>query len=484
MDERTVKQHKIDNLIGRLNKSITHPSESRGPADRSCDQSFRRPETNDCTRVDLPLGSPARSLRPALPKPTARAEVVQDGRDLPAVETALERNHRLRAQLGALVAWRSDYAKQVDIDVVITTNEINDRHGTGVLVKRILQGRPNLFSIRFQDDWGDHDFGDWNIRLPKAGLNRSESFRNVLRLLHGHRVRQVLCVPFLVEELMTSIAIQGVFGARLCGYVMDDQNVATDRIPDALMREFLEKCSLRLATHPELRIAYEHKYGMPFFVLPAVAPDALIPKNVLQPVLDLGRGALLGSFWDQSWFDRLCAALEPSGRQIDWFGNHRSPFVEFSQENLMRARIHPFGVISEERLAVELRGYPFIIVPTGSFDAAETNHSVASLSLPGRIPFAAAVSQTPILVVGSPKTCAARFVKHFGIGETVPYDGVKIRAAMDRLSDGRIQSEMRSNAGRIGPAFSDRGIRDWLEASIREGCPADARFEQIFAGYS
>lgn len=408
-----------------------------------------------------------------------------------APQTAPARNDRLRARLDALTTWKSDYAKcfathcgnQAAIDVVITTNEMNDRHGTGVLVKRILKRRRNLFCIRFQNDWGNHDLGDWNICLPKAGENRAESFRNVLRVLRGHRVRQVVCVPFLVDELMASIAIQEAFGARLCAYVMDDQNVAADRIPDAAILEFLQKCSLRLATHPELRAAYAHKYRMPFSVLPALAPDALIPRSVLPPAPDTGRGALLGSFWDQSWFDRLCAALEPAGREIDWFGNHRSPWVEFSDENLRRARIRPFGIVSEARLAMELRGYPFVIVPTGTFDPAEKNHSIASLSLPGRIPLAAAISQTPLLVIGGATTCAARFVKHFGIGETVPYDGAEIKAAMDRLSDERMQSEMRGNAARMGPAFSDRGIREWLEESIAQGCAADARFEDVFADY-
>jgi hypothetical protein len=294
-------------------------------------------------------------------------------------------------------------------------------------------------------------------------------------------------VPFQVDELTASIAIQEAFDARLCAYVMDDRNVAAngirDAIPDELMREFLRKSSLRLATHPELRGAYERKYGMPFCVLPAVAPDALIPRSVLPPVVDSRRGALLGSFWDQSWFDRLCTALEISGREIDWFGNHRSPFVEFSGENLRRARIRPLGLVSEARLAMELRGYPFVIVPTGTFDAAEKNHSIASLSLPGRIPLAAAISQTPFLVVGAANTCAARFVKHFGIGETAPYDGAEIRAAMARLGDARIQSEMRRNAARMGSTFSDVGIADWLEESIALGRAADARFENAFRGY-
>jgi hypothetical protein len=397
------------------------------------------------------------------------------------METATARNHRLRTDLNALLAWKSDYAPQNPIDVVITTNEINDRHGTGVLVKRVLQGRRNIFSIRFQDDWGDPQFGDWDIRLPPTGSSRPETFHNIVRLFEGRRVKSALCVPFHTDEAMAAIALHEVFGARICAYLMDDQNIAGDYIPDGLMREFLERCTLRLATHPELRVAYERKYGLPFFLLPAVAPDALIAREVQQATKS--GGALLGSFWDQSWFDRLCAALEPTGCAIDWYGNNRSPFVQFPEEKLKRAKITAHGIVAEDKLAMELRKYPFVIVPTGTFDPAEKNFSVASLSLPGRIPFAAAVSQTPILVVGSKSTCGSRFVEHFQIGETVAYDGGAMRAAMDRLRDAAVQHNRRSNAARIASAFSDRGVVEWLETSIELGRAADTRFEDAFQNY-
>jgi len=86
-------------------------------------------------------------------------------------------------------------------------------------------------------------------------------------------------------------------------------------------------------------------------------------------------------------------------------------------------------------------------------------------------------------VVGSERTCAARFVKHFGIGETVPYDSAALKAAMNRLNSARVQQEMRSRAARIGPAFSDRGVVEWLERSVERKSPADARFEDVFEGY-
>jgi hypothetical protein len=429
-------------------------------------------------------------------------------------DSIFTRNAQLRAQLMALVSpkapvarpmsqpapppppepeWattaangNSDTASASDaIDVVVTLNEINERHGTGPLVKRIFAGRRGIFSIRSRDDWGEHDFGDWDVRITQQGHSRAECFRSVLRVLRGRRVRHVVCVPYLWEELMTSIAVKEAFDAKLCLYLMDDQNVAADMIPDSLMREFLEKCSLRLVTHPELRDAYEEKYKLPFYILPAIVPHELVLMEPSTPAYapQERRGALLGSFWDQSWFDRLCTELRPCECRLNWYGNNKSPWLKFPAEELAAAGITPLGVVPEAQLASELRQYPFVVVPAGALDGKERNKGVASLSLPGRILFAAASSHTPVLLVGSDRTCGAHFVRHFGIGLTAPYEGSHIAAAMDRISDPEVQQEMRRNAAKIAPVLSDHGIVKWLEASIAKRAPADTRFEDAFAGY-
>ncbi len=369
------------------------------------------------------------------------------------------------------------------VQVVVTMNEINNRHGTGPLVKRLYQGRRNVLAIRSRNDWGVQDFGDWHVCLPQQRRTRSEAFLNVLRILRGRNVETVLCVPFLVDELITSIAIKDCFGARLCVYIMDDQNIASSNIPDALMRELLEKCSFRLATHPELRTVYEDKYGLPFYLLPAIVPAHLVSQESAMPTLAGRRGALLGSFWDQWWFDRLCAVLEGCGWAIDWFGNPQSPWLKFPPKTLARAGITARGLIPEEQLAIELRKYPFVLVPVGALDGQETNTGVSSLSLPGRILFALATSHTPLLVVGSNRTCGARFVSQFGIGEVVPYDAESVSAAMDRLSEPANQAAIRRKAASLAPSFSDQGVAEWLARSIELERPAGRRFEDAFAGY-
>ena len=401
------------------------------------------------------------------------------------LDAAIARNAAAREELDRLSRNAGGPGAQ-PVDVAVTMNEVNDRHGTGPLVQRVFQDKRNVLSIRTRNDWGFQNFGDWQIRLSHQGRTRQQSYAAVLAALSGRKVRHVVCVPYLPDELVTSIVLRDSFRARLCAWVMDDQNVADHRISDALMREFLEKSHLRFATHPELRDAYQRKFALPFSILPAIVPSSLIARVVQEPSTQ--RIALLGSFWDQAWFDKLCDVLAhgvfaQSEAQVDWYGNNRSPWVRFPAEELRRARIQAHGVVPEPELAVELRKYPVVIVPVAAKIHDQSNPGVASLSLPGRILFAMAAAHTPILVMGSEETCGARFVRHFGIGEVVPYEYRAVQEAMDRLREPLRQKEIRERAAAAAAHFSDFGVADWLEQSIALGAPADARFEEAFAGY-
>ena len=79
----------------------------------------------------------------------------------------------------------------------------------------------------------------------------------------------------LSGRALSALAVRQTYGVPLCTYIMDDNNVASRGIPDDLMAELLENSALRLAISPELREAYEEKYGLKFWLLPpVVAPEA------------------------------------------------------------------------------------------------------------------------------------------------------------------------------------------------------------------
>jgi hypothetical protein len=399
------------------------------------------------------------------------------------VQQELRGLHESIGSLRALFLSEKLSRNEVGYDVVVTPGEINHKHGTGFLVDRLFGNRSNLLSIRAANHYGgDHCFGDDSLLIAHEHRSRPRSIEQTLRNLGDRIPKRIFCVPFLPDDLLTSIALRDVFNAPLCLYLMDDQNVTASTIADSLMSEFLERCDLRLTTHSEMREAYERKYGLKFYLLPAVVPARLISTSISQPEPELIRqraGALVGSIWGRAWFDRLKIVIGKSGLACHWFGNHQNPAVRISAEELVEAGIRAHGVVSEEVLAHQLRRFPFAIVPTGTLDENDDAAWASGLSLPGRILFALATSNTPIILLGSSKTPAARLIEQFRIGVRCDYTAESFLSAVHRVVDPEYQAEMRANAIRIAPMLSAEGIGEWIDRSLELRRACDDRFEQL-----
>ena len=372
------------------------------------------------------------------------------------------------------------------IDIVVTPVEINDHHGTGPLIKRVMSRRNRVFSIRSMNLIGFQDYGEWQVLLPQDPKVRSQCFRNVLSILQHAKINLVLAIPFREDDVVTAIAIQSAFDIKLCTWIMDDQNIAVPNISDSLMAELLERSSIRFATHPDLKLAYERKFNRRFFNLPAVVPHQYICTDTTSSQsrnTDSSQAVLLGSFWSQEWFDKTCQIFSNINMKINWYGNNKSTWLVFDEKALQSAQIYPHGVISEHQLTQELRRHDFVIVPVSMLEDSESNVGVAFLSLPGRILFACATANIPILILGDKNTCAARFVRHFGLGEVAPYSVDAVRAAIAKLLDPDVQDAVRKNASKISEVLSDADICEWLCNSIDLQRPYDNRFENLFKNY-
>ncbi len=401
--------------------------------------------------------------------------------------SVLLRNKQLCQELGRLTGQldasaHNGLAYNSPVDVVITANEINDKHGTGALVSRIFQGCTNILSIRSRNDYGgEHTFGEMSICLPGTGLSRPHMFQEILCALDGRMVKRVVCIPYASKDLLASIAVTELFEAPLCTYIMDDQNICCSHIPDKLMGEFLSKCTLRLTTHPEMRDAYESKYGLKFWLLPAVVPGHLVRSTPVSPASQSQSsiGALVGSIWSEKWFEQVRNTLKGSGYSTQWYGNNNSPYFKTPADELSEANITAFGLVPEERLAELLCTHPYAIVPTGTPDDTGNALALAKLSLPGRILFIVATSHTPVIVLGDEETPAARFVKRFGVGVVSDYNPKSFRKTVQEILSPQTQLTMRQNAARIAQSLSAEGIGEWLWQSLEKGEPHDSRFETL-----
>jgi hypothetical protein len=275
-----------------------------------------------------------------------------------------------------------------------------------------------------------------------------------------------------------------LFNAPLCTYVMDDKNVCAEGISDELMQELLAKSELRLVISPEMRGAYEKKYGMKFWLMPPLVSEEIIQRRccALSPDVSLHRGVLLGNIWGQRWLDMLRATFRNSGYQVDWYCNQKKPAdLTFDPQEMERDGIRFMQPVKEADLPGVLAKYPYAIVPSDTLDgqSSPSVQAIAQLSLPSRIPTILTTSHLPFLVLGHPETAAARFVERFELGEVVPYETSAVQAALQRLSNGETQSQIRARAAELTSSFSSHGSADWIWSSLAAGQACDGRYEKL-----
>jgi hypothetical protein len=370
-------------------------------------------------------------------------------------------------------------------DLVITPCEVNEQHGTGTLLFRMFPDWDSIISLRTSNFYdGVQAFGAAQLCLPLAQASRPEIASWLKWYLTGTSIRRIICFPYLPADVIVSLAAKDMFNAPLCTYIMDDKNVCADGISDALMTELMEKSGLRLVIGPEMRAAYQAKYRMKFWVVPPLVPDAIIRRDPVPTPqgIDARRGVLLGNIWGQRWLEMLCDVFRGSAYRIDWYCNQKDPAgLEFDRGTLERAGIRICAPIAEAELPGVLAHYGYAVVPTDTLDGTSplSVQAIAELSLPSRIPTMITTAHLPVLVIGHPKSCAARFVTRFELGAVVPYQREAVTAAIKRLLTTENQTAIRQRAAILGPSFSSENSADWIWRSLAAGAPCDRRFEDL-----
>ncbi len=398
---------------------------------------------------------------------------------------ALERLATLRARLARVLlpAPLDDEATPWSADVVVTPVEVNEKHGTGVLVQRLFGGSPDLVSVRSVDAYGGvQAFGDHALLVAHPRPTPERIADAVAHAFRGIAPRRVVCIPYFADDVRTTLELVRRSGAPLCTYVMDDQNVESSGIPDSLFRPLLERSRLRLAISAEMARAYEGKYGLPFGFLPPVVEPTLLCTTPSVPslaALASRRGVIVGNIWGESWLQGLRALVRGSDVALDWYSNSGNRWVSAQPEALAADGIHVRGGLPEARLSPVLRAVPYVVVPSGTGAPDDSHRFLARLSLPSKIPYILATSNTPVLVVGQAEDAAARFVAASGTGLVVPYDRAAFLAAVAELSRPEIQARLRARAAALAPSFAATGAREWIWRSLEAGRPIDDRWDRL-----
>lgn len=370
-----------------------------------------------------------------------------------------------------------------DADVIITHIEVNDRHGVGKFVQMMYLGEPGIISIRSANLYGgDHDLGGLAFCIQHENKARDAVFARVLDTMGDNTARRIVCIPYFADDVRTALAVKEIYGAALCTYLMDDQNVCTrDGIPDELMGELLAKSRLRLAISPEMLKAYETKYGYKTWFMPPLVPCRLIPSRLIaRPgTLESREGVIVGNIWGAKWVALLRETVRDSGVKLRWYCNGGFRWLPCRKDELAADSIIPCDPPKDEQLIKILRAAPFAVVPSGTLAEDDDRRFLAQLSLPSRMPYMMATSHIPILVLGNRQTGAARFVEQFGIGLAADYNRNAFIEAVNYITRPEVNLAMRKQALLASARFTDAGAAEWIWQSLACGEATDRRFEDL-----
>lgn len=371
--------------------------------------------------------------------------------------------------------------KSQELNLIISANEICQSHGTGVLLRRLFGKTNKLINIRSRSHYQSQSMGEVQLEIAHEGETRSISFLKVSEALCSYRIKQIICVPFFPDDAINAIAAHEITGSPLCLYLMDDQNINSPGIPDSLMRELIEKSKVRFAIGPEMRDAYEMKYGHKIWVLPPVVPPDCIGGAVRATAASATKSCILmGNIWSASWLNEFRETVRQSGLAIHWYGNTVQHIPPGDEEQWASDGIHVHGFVEESELIKCLHEFKFAVVPVGSTNPDDKHQWQAKLSVPSRIPFLMAAANIPILVVSNSENPAANMIRSLKIGKVCEYSPKAFREAANAICEPEAQQEYRANAAALATAFSSEGIHDWIWQSLEYGEPIDRRFENLF----
>ena len=358
--------------------------------------------------------------------------------------------------------------------LVLSSSEINDRHGTGVLLGRIFDPEQVVSLISRRDHQVDGKFVQ--ILVPDPLFHRDRAKEILAALFRELPIDEVLVIPHFGDEVRTALLIREISTVPIMTWIMDDASLEEARIPRDLLNSLLATSSIRFAISPAMAVAYEKCFGLGFHVLPPTVSRREVDQlSVRSPVGDgclPSRAVMLGNVWNRQWLGGLAPVLQTAGWSVDWFGSA----ADWRKESLPPC-IVPKGFLSESDLNDTLKTYPFAILPTGTGDERDAMRALTLWSFPSRLVFLFAACQIPVLVVGGANSCAAQIVEELKVGVSCRYEADAFRSAVAQLSEPEFHLQCTERCRAAAELFCSDGLDSWIWQSGKAGAPHDGKFD-------
>ena len=356
---------------------------------------------------------------------------------------------------------------------IVTALEVNEVHGTGVLLQRVFKNDSNFIHIGCANGYNSRSSGALRLCIP-AGVDPSLALPV---LLGASSISRILVVPWLQQDIHNALAAKALSSGKLCLWIMDhNPGDNLGNVSESNMRKLVNEADLLLAISPELADHYTATYGRQFYFAPPIVDrKAALTVTALQPPppTNAKRGVLVGNIWSAMWLRQLLFVLEQVKLDLETLGSGSPPHVDAScLSKFVRKRGH----VPETELIASMRNAAYALVPGGTMDEHDDLAFISRFSIPSRVLYLSAIGNLPIVYLGSPDTAAAKFIETYGLGVVCSYRPEVVEEAVAYICEHDQQIRFRNAAIRAAALFSIDDMGDWIWRSVELGRPIDSRW--------
>ena len=344
--------------------------------------------------------------------------------------------------------------------MVITAVEPNAQHGTGNYLRQICPKQKNVRYIFYRELSTYNNICDVDGEHKVIPKKIKFGFIDMLKF-KLKKVQKILIFPFYENMAHFALFAQKVTGAELITYFLDDSNIYVKNISDSTVKKLLKKSSKRFTISKEMNLAYQKKFTQKCHVLhPKIAKrNCYFENSYLLKNKKFINCGLLGNIWSIERFNQILTILKALKLKTLWFGlGPEAPWLNLNNKNLRKNNILTPGNLHEKILFQKISNLPFVIIPTGSLEKNDSRKEISKFSMPSRLFFCCAHTNTPIFVLGSHGTAVAKFVTEHKIGVCSGNDIQKSRRALAKILKKQNHDFYKQNLLRLKDLFVDESL--------------------------
>lgn len=343
--------------------------------------------------------------------------------------------------------------------LIITAVEPNAQHGTGNYLREICpqaKGVKYIFyrAVSIYNNMCDVD-GVHKIIPNDINLNFLEYCNYKI-----FKPKRVLVCPYFEKNIDFALYLKNNFNPKIITYLLDDQNIGAKKISDTKLRELFRISQKIYCISEEMQKAYTSKFKIKCEVL---FPKLINRIHYIQNEYRFFKSAktncaLIGNIWDMERLNEISRMCQKNKLQTTWFGyGPDAPWLNINIKRLKKSNIEIGGWLPTKELFKKISQLPFVILPAGTLNKQDGRKEITRFSLPSRVFFLGAHTNTPILVLGSKKSALAKFIEKNRFGIAASTNG-QIKSAIKKLKNERLRSPFSDSLFKKRGMFFDQNL--------------------------